>query len=88
MQVAYGDQRDSGLNDPEAPDPSDIDADVDDDTEPCPHCGRVIHEQSDFCPHCGQYISLEDAPISKRLWIVLAAVVCIIIVLLWLAQGM
>jgi hypothetical protein len=80
-------EHDSDLDDPEAPDPSDIDPDIDDDTEPCPHCSRLIHELSDFCPHCGQYTTLQERPMRKRWWIVLGVGACLIIVVLWLAQS-
>ena len=83
----YGDEHNSDFVDPEAPDPSDTDADIDDDTEPCPHCRRLIHELSDFCPHCGQYITLEEPPMRKQWWIILAVAACILIVLLWLSQS-
>jgi predicted nucleic acid-binding Zn ribbon protein len=71
--------------DPEGPDKADMDADVDDNTIPCPHCKRAIHEESDFCPHCGQYITAEDAPMNKPIWIVVAVIACLLIVMLWLA---
>jgi hypothetical protein len=82
----HDDDNAGGFVDPEAPDPSDVDADMYDDTEPCPHCGRVIHEQSDFCPHCGQYVPVGEGPVEKSWWIVLAVVIGIIIVLLWVTQ--
>jgi predicted nucleic acid-binding Zn ribbon protein len=84
--ASFREENDEGSIDREAPDPSDMDDDVDDDTQLCPHCGQVIHELSDFCPHCGQYITLKERPMRKHWWIVLGVVACLIIVLLWLAQ--
>jgi hypothetical protein len=77
----------SPLGDPEEPDDSDKDQDIFDNTEPCPNCSRLIYELSDFCPHCGQYVTLQEGPMRKHWWIVLAVVACLIIVFLWLAQS-
>ena len=41
---------------------------ADDDTVPCPHCRRAIHEESERCPHCERYLSIEDAPPRRRPW--------------------
>ena len=47
----------------------------------CPWCLRQIHEESELCPECGQYISREDAPIRKPSWIILAAALCLVLIL-------
>lgn len=49
--------------------------DDDPETEACPHCHRLIHEDVQRCPHCDQYISTLDAPRSNRLWWILIGVV-------------
>jgi ribosomal protein L32 len=42
--------------DPEAPDPSDLDDDLDDTpTTECPNCGREILYDTVACPYCGEY---------------------------------
>jgi predicted nucleic acid-binding Zn ribbon protein len=53
------------------------------DTEPCPYCGRSIYEHAEFCPHCGKYISTEDAPARKSLWIVIGVVIALAAILCW-----
>jgi hypothetical protein len=56
-----------------------------DDTIPCPHCRRPIHEDSQRCPHCEEYISEEDAPTEpKPLWLVIGVVACLAAAALWI----
>ena len=57
----------------------------DDPTAPCPHCGKAIFDEAEQCPHCGQYISTEDSPPSPRSWwVILGALVCLGLVLMWI----
>ena len=65
--------------DREAPDESDID---DDETMPCPNCGKAVYDQAEICPHCGCYISSEDAP-RQRHWWIWAGVILALLGLLW-----
>ncbi|HVT89650.1 MAG TPA: hypothetical protein VHD56_12410 [Tepidisphaeraceae bacterium] len=56
--------------DREMPDESDMD---DPDGPPlihCPHCRKMIHEESEWCHYCGQYISAEDNPRETPMWLV------------------
>lgn len=70
-------------DDRELPDEADMDQDDDiGDTRPCPYCGKPISELAEVCPHCRSYISLEDAPSRKPLWIIIGVVVCLVIILL------
>ena len=56
----------------------------DEPTVPCPYCQCEIPEDTPHCPYCNHYLSAEDAPPARRpLWIVLTAVICLIIVILW-----
>jgi hypothetical protein len=75
--MSYTEQNDDeGLDDSEMPDDSDVPNDDDSvDTVPCPYCRKPIFEQAEVCPHCGSYISMEDAPSRKPLWIVISTVV-------------
>jgi hypothetical protein len=59
--------------------------DDDDDLEtvPCPYCGKEVYEEAERCPHCEQYISREDAPARKPLWIVAGALVCLVLAVGW-----
>jgi uncharacterized paraquat-inducible protein A len=85
-QPAYSDDpedqdEEDGL-DPEGPDESDMDYSDDPDLEVCPHCRKMIYEGAEKCPHCGMYISAEDAPLSRRAWIILAIGIVLLIALL------
>jgi predicted nucleic acid-binding Zn ribbon protein len=83
--MAQLDDDESSMDESEFPDESDMDRDDgdDDDTEPCPYCGQAVYAQAQRCPRCGRYISAEDRPRGKPLWIVATAVVCLIIVVIW-----
>jgi hypothetical protein len=59
-----------------------------DDTVPCPYCGRAIYEDSPSCPHCGNYISDEDAPTGRKpWWLIVGALLCLAVVLMWVLMG-
>jgi hypothetical protein len=63
--------------------------DDDDDTVPCPHCRRQIYEQAEQCPYCGKYISIEDAPLSRKpWWFVAGFLLCALIVGAWIWRGL
>lgn len=53
-------------------------------TVECPSCGEEIYEDAQRCPHCGSYVSQEDAPLRKPLWIVLGTAVCLYVVYRWI----
>ncbi len=56
----------------------DVDGDDADDTIPCPHCRRQIHEDAQRCPYCETYLSEEDTvSSSKPWWVVLGAILCL-----------
>jgi hypothetical protein len=86
------DDEDDDAVDPDAPDESDMDADDDDDvdTVPCPYCRRPVAEHADICPHCRNFISFEDAPRRRPLWILVAALLALIGVgwwIIWMLAG-
>jgi hypothetical protein len=60
-----------------------LDDEADDDTVPCPYCRQSIYEDALRCPHCENYISAEDAPPGRPNWFVVAAVVCLVLVAMW-----
>lgn len=79
------DADDDQLDGRDDPDPSDQD-DPDDDgaeTVPCPYCRKPLDEQAEMCPRCGRFISWEDAPSRKPLWIWIALALALIPVLIW-----
>jgi hypothetical protein len=59
----------------------------DDDTMPCPHCGRAIYDDAERCPFCEKYVSREDAPSRQPVWIVVCAVICVALVALWILKN-
>ena len=65
--------------------PEDDEADWNSDPAPipCPHCGGDIVEDSQWCPHCKQYISEEDAPRRKSIWLILGVILLIILIAMW-----
>jgi hypothetical protein len=53
----------------------------------CPYCMEMIHEHAERCPHCENWISEEDeaaTPEGKPAWIVMTALICLLLVLLWI----
>lgn len=58
--------------------------DLNDDTNPCPHCGREVYEDAPQCPHCGHYIIKELHSRRKPWWIVVGVVVCLYVVVHWM----
>jgi predicted nucleic acid-binding Zn ribbon protein len=66
------------------PDEADTDGDDSDETEPCPHCSKPIHEEAEICHHCGTFIDRVD-PTVKPPWISIAVIVALIIgIVFWL----
>jgi hypothetical protein len=56
-------------------------------TVPCPSCGEEIYEEAERCPHCERYISREDAPGRRPLWMVLGALLALAAALGWVLSG-
>ena len=71
-------------------DPDDDEGSADEDgadTVPCPYCRRLVPEDAPRCPYCEVYLSAEDAPPSpKPWWLVLGALVCLLIVIVWVLR--
>lgn len=83
MRYRENEEIEDEAEDRELPDEGDMDQEDDSPgTEACPYCGKVVSELAEVCPHCRSYISEEDAPSGKPLWIVIGAVVCLVIVVL------
>lgn len=78
------DQDDDSYDDPYADDDW-PDEDDEEPTEPCPYCGREIHEDAQRCPYCENYLSAEDSPAPpKPWWLVLGTVACLYAVYRWI----
>ena len=75
-------QADDEIRESEFPDESDMD-DPDDQTDPCPACGKPIYEDSFRCPHCGEYVNLQREPSRFAPWFWIALLLTLMIVLLW-----
>ena len=68
-----------------------LESDVDDSDEPdlmpCPHCRKMITEDHEICPHCRNFISPADAPRQTPIWLLIAAALAIIAILIvWVAR--
>ena len=71
------------FDDPEDPDASDMDEDDEPEEVACPYCGRMMSEEAEVCPRCGSFISAEDAPRRVPAWVIVGAVLCGVVALLW-----
>ena len=78
------DRDDADLDAREYPEP-DLDTNGAEDTVPCPYCRRHIYEEAERCSYCGQYLSQEeDAPLKRPPWMIIGALICLAIVLIWI----
>lgn len=64
--------------DPDAPDPSDMDDDDEPDLLPCPHCRRMVDEDTEKCPHCGEWIEVREQPASPMFWVVIVVLLLLV----------
>jgi predicted nucleic acid-binding Zn ribbon protein len=73
------------LDEREEPDETDLRTDdpTSVDLEPCPYCGKMVHEMADVCPYCRSFISIEEAPSQRPIWLILGVVLCLLVVLMW-----
>jgi hypothetical protein len=53
------------------------------DTKPCPYCRESIYDDTVRCPHCGNYLSREDAPFRRPLWMIVGALICLVVAVMW-----
>lgn len=62
----------------------DDDGDDDAETVPCPHCGADVYEDAEQCPRCGKYLSAEDRPPSRpRGWVGVVMVLALLAAIIW-----
>lgn len=74
-------------DDPDAPQPMDVDGgDDDDDTIVCAQCGRRLHPSAAVCPNCGEWV-LEDSPARRRsrgwFWPIVVGLLVAMILVMW-----
>ena len=60
------------------------DEDGSDETVPCPDCRADVYEDAERCPECGRYLSREDAPRRHPWWVVAGALACLAMVFWWI----
>jgi uncharacterized protein (DUF983 family) len=73
------------LDEIEDPDESDLGDDGDSVTVPCPDCGEPVWEQAERCPTCGRYLTRDIAADGKPWWVIVAAILALLGVLMWLS---
>lgn len=79
-----GDSETDDLTERDLPREEDMDADPDGpETDPCPHCGKLIMEDAEWCHHCGSYISQEDEPKQVPMWLLIGAAAAGLVVMSW-----
>jgi uncharacterized paraquat-inducible protein A len=68
------------LDDPENPDPSDMDRDDYTITVRCPHCKKFIDEEAEQCPRCGMFLTREEPQSERRFpaWVTVGIVLAIL----------
>ena len=59
----------------------------DETTAECPSCGELIYDDAERCPQCGEYLTTGDVAGRKPAWVIVGAVICLLIVLLWVLGG-
>ncbi len=59
------------------------DDDDSDTTTDCPYCGEPVYDDSERCPHCEKYMSREDAPLRRPLWIWMCGLLALGAALSW-----
>ena len=52
------------------------------------HARGPVEERELGCPACGHYLSREDSPAAQKpLWIIVGAIICLLIIVLWAVWG-
>jgi hypothetical protein len=65
----------------------DWDQDNEQETYPCPYCGKEVYEDAERCPRCEKYISGEDATTTRKpWWFVVALVLALTMLLGWVLR--
>jgi hypothetical protein len=63
-------------------------ADDEDQTIPCPHCGKEVYEEALRCPACGEYITEPGGWFSRKpTWVLIGVAISALIVLYWIVSG-
>ena len=74
------------VDDREEPDEADTDDRLETELVPCPYCGMAVYEEAEVCPHCKSFITAGRVTAKRPWWVVGAAVVLLLAILLgWLS---
>lgn len=87
--MPYGDY---DPDDPDAPQPEDLDGDEDDTigTLNCPACGALLHKDAAVCPKCGEWIiddSLARGRSRRWFWPTLVGLLIAVMLVMWHGLG-
>jgi hypothetical protein len=52
----------------------------------CPHCRKYILDEATQCPYCKNWVE-EGGKSRKPLWILITALICVVLGILWLLSG-
>jgi hypothetical protein len=69
--------------DQDEPDDASFDTDDEDTTTACQYCGAAVYDDAERCPSCGNYLSEEEAPSRFPVWVKITALVCLVVVVMW-----
>jgi hypothetical protein len=81
--MPWHDYDDDAFDDIEVPEEEMAKEDEDEETDLCPYCRKPIYDDSVRCPHCGNHQSREDAPLRRPLWMIIGALICLAIAIMW-----
>jgi endogenous inhibitor of DNA gyrase (YacG/DUF329 family) len=80
MPYVEDDDEGEELDERELPDQSD--SNEDENTRPCPHCGKEIYDNAEQCPKCGKYVDDDSSP-RRPVWLIIGVILCLLIVIGW-----
>jgi predicted nucleic acid-binding Zn ribbon protein len=81
--MPWHDYDDDEFDDVEVPEEEMHADDSDKETKPCPYCREPIYDDTVRCPHCGNYLSREDAPLRRPTWMIVGALICLVVAVMW-----
>ena len=85
--MPYHHDEDDGhdLDDRELPDESDMDDDDEQELlDPCPHCRKLLYDDTERCPHCCEYVTPSSNESIHPTWVIATAVVTLAVMIYFL----